>query len=225
MINNLYERLYEPFPVEMERQVKKGGASLTYIPISEVITRMNRVFEPTGWSHTVISCQRDPIDTDWVIAHVRVDAHCRNEDFGNTFISHDGYGGVKIKKTKNGDVLDLGDEFKGAVSDALKKACQNFGIGLYLARDADAIDIDEAMHTEQVIDPLVDKYNRFMEIRATLNEEQVKDLRAYWSTWSNGRAIPKPSEFTAKELEVLTVEALRINLGATMSTDFDSGNE
>ena len=70
------------------------------------------------------------------------------------------------------------------------------------------------------IDPVVDKYNRFKEIRDMLNEDQVKDLRAYWSTWSDGRAIPKPSEFTIKELEVLTVEALRIHLGGTISPEF-----
>jgi hypothetical protein len=45
-------------------------------------------------------------------------------------------------------------------------------------------------------------------------------LRTYWSTWSDGRAIPKPSEFTIKELEVLTVEALRIHLGGTISPEF-----
>jgi hypothetical protein len=223
-MENLYEKLSDPFPVEMERQVKKGGASLTYIPISEVITRMNRIFGPCGWSHTVVSCERDKIDPEWVIAHVRVDVY--DENSASMFhTSHAGFGGTKIKRTKSGDVLDLGDEFKGAVSDALKKACQHLGVGLYLARDADAIEMDEVIHAEVQIDPVVDKYNRFKEIRDLLTEDQVKDLRAYWSTWSDGRAIPKPSEFTIKELEVLTVEALRIHLGGTISPDFADSAE
>ena len=144
-MENLYEKLSDPFPIEMERQVKKGGASLTYIPISEVITRMNRIFGPCGWSHTVVSCERDKNDPEWVIAHVRVDVY----DEGATSMfhtSHAGFGGTKIKRTKSGDILDLGDEFKGAVSDALKKACQHLGVGLYLARDADAIEMDEVIH-------------------------------------------------------------------------------
>ena len=35
---------------------------------------------------------------------------------------------------KTGKYLDLGDEYKGAVSDALKKALMSFGIALYRAR-------------------------------------------------------------------------------------------
>ena len=40
---NILNALSEPFPSEVEKQLKKGGASLTYIPVSEVITRLNKV--------------------------------------------------------------------------------------------------------------------------------------------------------------------------------------
>lgn len=207
-IDNLYERLSEPFPQEMERTVQKSGTRLTYLPVSEIINRMNRIFGPTGWSHEVISCWRDQHEQEYVVAHVRV----RTSDG----TSHDGLGGVKIKRTKAGDIVDLGDEFKGAVSDALKKACQHFGIGLYLARDVEAIEVDEAMHAPApTTSPLDDKYDKFMEIRALLDDEQVKQLKDYWNTYSNGRPVPKRSEFTEKELDVLIVEALRISLKGT----------
>jgi recombination DNA repair RAD52 pathway protein len=203
----------------MERNVMKSGTRLVYLPISEIINRMNRIFGPTGWSHEVISCHRDAIDPDWVVAHVRV--HTSNGG------SHDGFGGSQVKRRKTGEIVDLGDEFKGAVSDALKKACQHFGVGLYLARDIEAIEIDDAMHAPQPEPtPLDEKYDRFMEVRALLDDDQVKTLKEYWNTYSDGRPVPKRSEFTEKELEILTVEALRLHLGAsTIANVFDDVQE
>lgn len=212
---NYYELLAEPFPQEMERSVQKSGTRLTYLPVSEIINRMNRIFGPTGWSHEVISCGRDVSDPEWVIAHVRV----RTENGG----SHDGFGGGRVKRTKAGDIVDLGDEFKGAVSDALKKACQHFGVGLYLARDIEAIEIDDAMHAPAPEPtPVDEKYERFIEVRAMLDEEQVKALKEYWNTYSGGRPVPKRSEFTIKELEDLTVEALRLHLDGSTLVNFST---
>lgn len=219
----LFHDLSEPFPPEMERTVVKSGTSLTYIPVSEVITRLNRTFGVCGWSYEIIKCERDAIDPDFVVAHVRLSV---SGEYFNPTSTKDGFGGQKIKRKKDGSIVDLGDEFKGAISDALKKAAQHFGVGLYLARDTEAIEIDEAMHSEpQPVDPIVDKYNRFKEIRDTLTKEQLTQLRAYWDTWSNGRPVPKPTEFTIKELEVMTVEALRLNLGGTVMPEFGSDEE
>lgn len=205
--DNIYDKLSEPFPQEMERTVSKGGASLTYLPVSEIINRMNRIFGPTGWSHEVVSCNRDLSDPDWIVAHVRV----RLIDGA----SHDGFGGVQVKRKKSGDIVDLGDEFKGAVSDALKKACQHFGVGLYLARDIEAIEIDDAMHAPAPVPtPLDEKYENFLEIRSRMSENEVSQLKEYWNNYSGGRPVPKRSEFTEKELELLTIEALRITFGA-----------
>lgn len=215
---NLYDKLSEPFPQEMERMVQKGGTRLTYLPVSEIINRMNRIFGPTGWSHEVISCWRDPSEQEFVVAHVRV----RLSDGS----SHDGLGGVKIKRTKAGEIVDLGDEYKGAVSDALKKACQHFGVGLYLARDIEAIEIDDAMHAlPQPVSPIDEKYDKFMEIRALLSDEQVKSLKEYWADYSGGRPVPKKSEFTEVELEKLTVEALRLQFGATTIADVSQADD
>ena len=125
MDSELFTALSAPFPKEVERQLDKGGTSLTYIPVSEVIVRLNDVFGPLGWSYTLVKCERDVLDPDFLVAHVSMTV-------GD--ITRDGVGGQKIKRTRAGDILDLGDEYKGAVSDALKKAAQSFGIGLYLAR-------------------------------------------------------------------------------------------
>ena len=37
-MSELLQNLSEPFPREVERSMKKGGTSLTYIPVSEVIS-------------------------------------------------------------------------------------------------------------------------------------------------------------------------------------------
>jgi hypothetical protein len=216
-VDNLYERLSEPFPVEMERTVRKSGTELVYLPVSEVINRMNRVFGPAAWGHEVISCVRDQTDPEWVVAHVRVSVQVRMEGKTSHWTHHEGFGGVKIKRTKAGDIVDLGDEFKGAVSDALKKACQHFGVGLYLARDVEAIEIDDAMHAPQAPEPIVSKdassYEKFVSLRKQLDESQTQQLRDFWKDWSSGRAVPKPSEFTEEELRVLSTECIRLIFG------------
>lgn len=125
MDSELSTALSAPFPKEVEKQLDKGGATLTYIPVSEVIVRLNDVFGPLGWSYTLVKCERDVLDPDFLVAHVSMTV-------GD--ITRDGVGGQKIKRTRAGDIVDLGDEYKGAVSDALKKAAQSFGVGLYLAR-------------------------------------------------------------------------------------------
>ncbi len=125
MDSELLAELSKPFPKEVERQLEKSGVTLTYIPVSEVIARLNDVFGVFGWSYTQISCDRDALDPDFLVAHVRMTV-------GD--ITRDGVGGQTIKRKRDGGIVDLGDEYKGAVSDALKKAAQSFGVGLYLAR-------------------------------------------------------------------------------------------
>ena len=119
-------QLAAKFPKKIEASLSKGGVKLTYIPISAVISRANSVLG-FGWSYQVMSTQRDD---DWITAHVRVTV-----TNGEGCSIRDGVGGQQIKHTKSGAILDLGDSQKGAVSDALKKALQAFGVGLYLASD------------------------------------------------------------------------------------------
>ena len=160
MTKDLYSLLSEPFPREMERTVSKSGRSLTYIPISEVIARLNKVIGLNNWSSEIVSVGRDSVDTDWVIAHVRLTAIVNGET-----ITKDGVGGQQVKYTKAGKVLDLGDEFKGAMSDALKKAAQQLGVGLYLARDDAALEVEATPEVDPVVDTL---FNRLVALTKSL---------------------------------------------------------
>lgn len=189
--------LNEPFPPEMERELRKGGTTLVYIPVSEVIARLNRVFGIHGWSSEIIKCERDALDPDFIVAHVRLSVHV---DDTYRMVQKDGFGGQKIKRTKQGDIVDLGDEFKGAVSDALKKAAQQLGVGLYLARSDEALSLeverDHAMNNPVVeVDPkIASLWSKFIELSKQFNATQKEELSRFWHEFSNGQ--PKPTRET-----------------------------
>ena len=205
------KELSEPFAPEVEKVLKKGGASLTYIPVSEVINRLNKVFGIDGWSSEIIKCERDQLDPDFIVACVRLTAVVDSDRYGT--VSKDGYGGQKIKRMKTGDIVDLGDEFKGAVSDALKKAAQQFGIGLYLARSEEALSLDEAEEAAASVPQVSDMYPRFKTFLDKFTPEQKSDIKAFWGKYSGGRPTPKPHEFTDSELQALVAECVRIEFG------------
>lgn len=216
-MSDMYNRLSEPFPQEMEKMINKGGVNLTYIPVSEVITRLNKVFGVDKWSYTIQKCERDALDPDFVIAHVRI------EYFVTEFstIVRDGIGGQKIKRTKAGQILDLGDEFKGAISDALKKAAQAFGVGLYLARSEEAMEIEQAIDAANV--PLSEheqKWENFKEMSKGLNKEQREQLGAFWKTNYGDKPKPtSPEQVTSEVLEALLAETVRVQFGGSHVTE------
>lgn len=183
-MSNILQSLSEPFDKAVERQLKKGGASLTYIPVSEVITRLNRVLGVDMWSYEIISCSRDALDPDFVVAHVRLSAtFIPTNDAPPITVVKDGIGGQKIKRTKNGDIVDLGDEMKGAVSDALKKAAQHLGVGIYLARSEDAMYLEQA--EEQSDSPISAEH--FEKLRSILNSQSqslIDSAKVHWATIS-----------------------------------------
>jgi hypothetical protein len=208
MSTNIYQALSEQFPAEMERMLNKGGTNLTYIPVSEVINRLNKVLGVDRWSFKIVRCERDATDLDFVVAHVRIDWFPEDA----LIVSRDGFGGQKIKRTKQGTIVDLGDEFKGAISDALKKAAQTLGVALYLARSEDAMVMEQVMDTPvapPTPEPL-QQYQQFKSLLDSLNDEKKNLVKAYWNQWSSGRKTPKPHEFTEEELSVLIAEVIRL---------------
>lgn len=210
-MSDIYNRLSEPFPGEMEKIINKGGVNLTYIPVSEVINRLNKVLGVDKWSMTIQSCHRDPTDPDFVVAHVRIEYYV--SEFST--ITRDGIGGQKIKRTKSGVILDLGDEFKGAISDAVKKAAQTFGVGLYLARSEEAMEIEqviEASNTPPSEHEL--KWEDFKSITKSLTKEQREQLNIAWTGKYGIRAKPQSSsDINSEDLEFLVAQAVAIVTG------------
>lgn len=214
--DNLLADLSAPFPPGVERMLNKGGTSLTYIPVSEVINRMNRVFGVGGWSSEIIKCERDSLDPDFIVAHVRINARITTSSGIETQIWKDGFGGQKIKRTRNGDIVDLGDEFKGAVSDALKKAAQQFGVGLYLARSEEALLMDAKADVDPEVDSL---WEQFTSLAKSLDADGRTALNSRWAEISGNAPKPKRETANAETLRVLIDECLLITTGGT----FESG--
>lgn len=229
-MSNLYQQLSEPFPQEMEKTITKSGTNLVYVPVSEIINRLNKVLGVDGWSFEVVKCDRDATDPEFITAHVRITATITQTANGSNSlvtITRDGIGGQKVKRTKQGAIMDLGDDFKGAISDALKKAAQTMGIGLYLART------DEAMEIEQVIDASVNapapapkepsspKYFQAKEMFDSLDDNGKKTVKQFWSDYSKGASKPL-SKMTDEELEVIIAEMIRMKFDGAMVASTDS---
>lgn len=206
-MSNTYQLLTEPFPAEMERTLNKGGVSLVYIPVSEVINRLNKIIGVENWSYQVKTWQQ--LGTS-IVAHVTLTV----EIDGKT-IMRDGVGGQKIKLSKSQEPLDIGDELKGAVSDALKKASQTLGIGLYLARSDDAMEIEQAIDaSNEPFTPHESNWENFKQISKSLTKSQKDELNASWI--GKYADAPKPTsakDVTQEVLEFLNTEAVRIALG------------
>lgn len=215
-MSNIYQNLSESFPPEMERNISKSGTNLTYIPVSEVINRLNKTLGVDKWSFTILRCERDAIDPEFVVAHVRIDWHVSGAD-EYALISRDGFGGQKIKRTKAGAIVDLGDEFKGAISDALKKAAQTLGVGLYLARSEDAIEIEQVMDAEApqpLNEDVVRVWENFLSVSKGFSKEQKARLREEWNAWSNSAPVPTRETVTATEAEFLQQTAIAVAFNA-----------
>ena len=219
-VTEMSAALSAQFPQEMERVIVKSGVELIYLPISEVINRLNKVIGVDNWSFQVISVERDSVDQDEIIAHVSLTAVIDNKKV----VKH-GVGGQQVKRSKkDGRVIDLGNDFKGAVSDAQKKAAQQLGIGLYLARSADALDAEEAIEahvapeissSKPLSSEVDERWEAFVEIVGGLTKEQKDQLNTFWAEHAGGRAKPTKASATLEDLEPLTVEALRLRFGGS----------
>jgi recombination DNA repair RAD52 pathway protein len=90
------QALYAPFPEEMEKSMNLSGVNLKFIPVSEVINRLNKVLGVDGWSFEIISCEEVSTNVDELSAHVSLTV-----DFGNgkRVVKH-AVGGAPVKRIK-----------------------------------------------------------------------------------------------------------------------------
>jgi hypothetical protein len=138
------EQLNEEFPEGVLGTLPKGGKKLSFVPVAEVIQRLNNVLGTGNWSYTVVNQWRedDIKGNPWVLAHVSLSATITsNGEESRT--TRSGIGGYDHSNKG----MDLADAYKSAVSEALKKAAQTLGVGLHLSRKEEAIAI-EAMATD-----------------------------------------------------------------------------
>jgi hypothetical protein len=186
--DELAEMLAEAFPPEQLR-VNQDKGNITYVPIAEVVARMNRIVGVGRWSTTIVDrWQEGRIDTGrgpmpaWVMVHVRMRVLLDGE-----WWESDGVGGQGVKiKTTQADAVDLGDEWKGAVSDAKKKALMDLGVALDLARKEEALDFERrqvgGLATKTQIDEMAAILHRIAERSTEAADEQKVRLRGAYGT-------------------------------------------
>jgi hypothetical protein len=124
---DLYSRLAAPFDHTFKDT--RGGVELEYVTGEQVVSRLNEVLGPAGWSFTVrehgINAEADEC---WALG--RLTAH-----IDGTTVLRDQFGSQKVKRSRaSGNALDIGFDLKGAGTDALKKCASLLGVGLYLSK-------------------------------------------------------------------------------------------
>lgn len=211
-----------------DRSKLKSTQGMDYVPIAEVVARMNEVIGVGKWRVEILNTDtwgskltKQGTSPTHVIAGVRV--HLLDDET-NEWTWSDGMGGqdvgffntprekwLKDKKYNkaqgsepNGpdaDVssgpLNLGDNYKGACSDATKKALQLFGVGLELARDGQVLDISEP--TVDLV-PYITRQENGVDY---LNDKQRAALKEAWRLKYGGEFyytnVPERMERELKE--------------------------
>lgn len=125
------EALRKPFNAELVKTLRKGGKPLSYVSGQHYVERANDAFGPDGWKFRILSVDRhgDDIVVRGVVALV---GEPENAAFREQF------GGAKVRKG-----MDLGDVYKTASTDCLKKCLSLFGIGRDLYSDDEFEAFDE----------------------------------------------------------------------------------
>jgi hypothetical protein len=114
------EMLEKPFDKEQIRQRKGNfGDMIDYVETHAVIQRLNDAFEGQ-WSFEIITQEKEGSEVI-VLGKLTVEG-----------VSKTQFGSNKISLSKAGEVISIGDDWKAAGSDSLKKCASLFGVGLHL---------------------------------------------------------------------------------------------
>ena len=113
------------------------GKTLSYLEGHTVINRLNKVLG-NDWSFEIVN---QTIYEGHLVIHTRIVV---NTNDGTPPVIKEAYGGKKLTKTKQGELLDVASDFKAASTDALKKCASLLGVGLDLyGSDLEDDDKDE----------------------------------------------------------------------------------
>jgi hypothetical protein len=176
--------LAKAFPDEVLQELPKAGMRLTYVPVAEVITRLNNVLGTGGWSYTIESHwaadneytfydkkskEQKTKTENWVMAHVRLIANVDGMQ-----CARDGIGGYNTGNPG----MDYADGYKSAVSEGLKKAAQALGVGLHLSRKEEALAHSAAQSEPRVDGSVLDLFKTYMSEETDEVKNSVKSYAA-----------------------------------------------
>ncbi len=124
---DIIEILKENLPVY--HRAGQGG-TFPYVKGEDVIKQLNKAFGHAWSSHVV---KHEELHGQ-ILVQVMVSV---NDEAGHQ-VSHSGFGSARIPKTRDGEILEIGNAYKSAFTNALKKAAEQFGVGLQAEDDDDA---------------------------------------------------------------------------------------
>lgn len=115
------ELLEEPFPpAQIRHRPGRHGESLAYVSGADVVHRLNAALQG-AWSFTIV--QHEVLDDEVVVLGRLSAGGITKEAFGSSAIT---------RSRDHDSVVSLGDDFKSAATDALKKAATLLGVALHL---------------------------------------------------------------------------------------------
>lgn len=127
-----------------------GGQQFDYVEVGYVRRMLDRVFG-LWWSEecSSLTTPSEVLQTSQVVVHVRIVV--RNPANGQIVVFRDGYGSSEVKRYskdsgqhKQGDPIDIGNDFKAAAADGLKKAASHFGIASDIYEPRVQLKVDNA---------------------------------------------------------------------------------
>lgn len=131
--------LFAPFPNVMEKP-GRGGETFQYVRAVDVIRRLLNA-HGLEYSFEIVSGHRDG---DYVIVHGRLSHYD-----GDKLYTKDQFGSAQVKYRRgSNEPLDLGNDFKAAASDAIKKCATLWGVALDLYEPQPLILLSEAQKNE-----------------------------------------------------------------------------
>ena len=120
----IYGKLTQPFDTTFT-----DPRGFTYVTGEQVVSRLNDVFGPFGWSFEVVQQVHDQ-ESDEIIVQGRMRVY---DAASGNWIMREQFGSQKINRRRDsGAPVELGFDYKGATTDCLKKCASLFGVGLYL---------------------------------------------------------------------------------------------
>jgi hypothetical protein len=117
--------LEKPFSPDLVRTRKGAFGEVMYVEAAHYLRRLNEAFE-SQWSWKVL--HYDVRDSE-VLVHGALTAGSETKE---------AFGGSSITVNRStGEVVSVADDLKSAATDALKKCCSLFGVGLDINSPAD----------------------------------------------------------------------------------------
>lgn len=163
-VPSTYDQLAERFPASAHKTKTIGGRDLTYVDGEMVVSRLNEVLGFDGWSFEVIDVT---VLEDEVWARGRMTVYTEKRT-----VIREQAGGQIINRTRGtparpyvpadgdrpeqpavpaqkGQIIELNNDIKGAITDCLKKCATLVGVGLYLYDPQERREVEAEMKAEK----------------------------------------------------------------------------